>query len=205
MLTRLKPLITGIVGVVSILTFQVSDAANTFRVKDAECNYIKSYSVAAKTAIPCSIDTMPPLSLMAYVKQEKIPVYYLFVEQEANSFSLPPLILLSIIQHESGKTCMVKKNSDGTYDLGKAQINTIHAEELVKKRGISLDTVACDDRTNALVAAWHLRNKVDELYARGEEDIWAAVGRYHDKRKKFANPYILKVKAAYIRLLNKHS
>jgi soluble lytic murein transglycosylase-like protein len=187
----------------SHLAWSSEDEALDINLEKAECNYIKAYAKASKKPISCDTQILPPLSLVAYVRKQSIPVYYLYVEKEAVSFNLPPLILLAIIKHESGKTCMMKPNSDGTYDMGRAQINTIHSEELAVKRGISMESVACDDRINALVAAWHLKNKRNELYHRGEHDIWSAVGRYHDKRKSYSAPYIRKVKKSYIALLRR--
>ncbi len=119
--------------------------------------------------------------------------------EAATRFRINPLLLAAVVKHESGETCMANRNTDGSYDLGRAQINTIHAEELYERKGIKLSDIACDDRTNSNIGAWHLRNKIVE----GNGDPWVGVGRYHDKRSRYAVPYIKKVRAMYITLLNR--
>ncbi|MFT6905814.1 MAG: hypothetical protein ACJAS1_002477 [Oleiphilaceae bacterium] len=172
------------------------------QVYKAECEYRKALSSLSNVDPNCrSRTTLPGLAFAAAAGRKQIPIHKLYAEQEAISFGLPPLILQSIIKHESGETCMVKRNNDGSFDLGRAQINTIHADQLYKLAKVDVKSVACDDRINALIAAWHLKRKQKELQKRGNNDIWAAVGRYHDKRQRYAAPYIQKVKKAYVVLL----
>lgn len=121
------------------------------------------------------------------------------VDREAAAkFGINPFILAAIIRHESGKTCMVKKNEDGTSDLGRAQINTVHGDRLYREFGIKMIDVACDDRLNSLVGAWHYSNKLKE----GKGHPWVGVGRYHNKQSEFAVPYIKLVREKYLHILN---
>ena len=116
-----------------------------------------------------------------------------YIDEAARTMGVSSTMLTAIVRHEGGKTCLVKKNSDGSYDVGRAQINTIHSEELKRKYNIRMIDVACDDRLNALVAAWHLSNKTKEVNG----DIVKGAGRYHSKTPKYAQPYLSKIMPLY--------
>lgn len=142
---------------------------------------------------------LPSLTELALVLSLRIPAEQMFIDEAAATFGVNPLLLTAIIEHEAGETCSVNRNTDGSADLGRAQINTVHADELIRKFGLRLIDVACDDRINALVAAWHLRKKIDE--AGGDE--WAGAGRYHSKTAHHALNYVKAVQKRYVALLHR--
>ena len=54
----------------------------------------------------------------------------------AQTYSVPPAVLMGIYQVEGGKPGQaVGPNSNGSYDLGPMQINTVWIPELAKKMG----------------------------------------------------------------------
>lgn len=114
------------------------------------------------------------------------------VDNSASRHRVDPFILLSIVVTEGGKDCQVEENSDGSLDLGRAQINTIHSKAL-ERMGLRLIDVACNPELNIDVAAWHLRNKLNETGG----DIWRAAGRYHSKTAVYALAYLKRLTKVY--------
>lgn len=111
----------------------------------------------------------------------------------AQTYAVPPAVLMGIYQVEGGKVGQeVGPNTNGSYDLGPMQINTIWLPELAKKWGVSelaaLRWVRDDACTNVGVAAWILRQHYDE-----NDDMAQAIAHYHSRTPKFGYRYRGKV------------
>jgi len=106
----------------------------------------------------------------------------------AQTYSVPPAVLVGIYQVEGGKPGQAVGNTNGTYDLGPMQINTIWVPELADKWGVSNNTalqwVKNDPCTNMGVAAWILRGHMDRT-----GDLATAISHYHSKTPKYGGPY----------------
>ncbi len=113
----------------------------------------------------------------------------------AQTYSVPPAVLVGIYQVEGGKPGQAVKNTNETYDLGPMQINTIWVPELADKWGVTNNTalqwVKNDPCTNMGVAAWILRGHMDRT-----GDLSIAIAHYHSKTPKFGGPYKGKVISA---------
>lgn len=114
----------------------------------------------------------------------------------AQTYSVPPAVLVGIQQVEGGKVGQaVGPNSNGTYDLGPMQINTLWVPEMAKKWGVSNNTalrwIKDDPCTNMGVAAWILRGHMDETGS-----LSRAIAHYHSRTPKFGGPYKGRVVAA---------
>ncbi len=113
----------------------------------------------------------------------------------AQTYSVPPAVLVGIYQVEGGKPGQAVGNTNGTYDLGPMQINTIWVPELADKWGVSNNTalqwVKNDPCTNMGVAAWILRGHMDRT-----GNLSTAIAHYHSKTPKFGGPYKGKVISA---------
>jgi len=84
-------------------------------------------------------------------------------------------ILHTIILVESdGRPHVVNRNSNGTLDIGMAQINSIHLPEL-SRYGIHSSHLF-DECVAAFVAAWHYARQVRRL-----GNTWQAIGAYHSR------------------------
>ena len=111
----------------------------------------------------------------------------------AQTYSVPPAVLLGIYQVEAGQVGQaVGPNDNGSYDLGPMQINTIWLPELAEYWGISVDTarqwVRDDPCTNMGVAAWILRNHMDET-----GNLSQAIAHYHSRTPRYGSRYQGKV------------
>ena len=102
------------------------------------------------------------------------------VVEAANRQGVPANILLAISSIESGKNGQLVKNKNGSTDIGHFQINTIHwgPKGIFTKHGINKDDVRWRGCYNAELAAWLLRQSLDEKTG---QDIWVRAANYHSK------------------------
>lgn len=117
----------------------------------------------------------------------------------ANTYSLPPAVLLGIYQVEGGKVGQtVGPNGNGSYDLGPMQINTVWLPDLAARWGVSTETarewVRDDPCTNVGVAAWILRTHLDET-----GNLERAIAHYHSRTPVYGTAYRGRVISAMIR------
>lgn len=114
----------------------------------------------------------------------------------AQTYSIPPAVLVGIYQVEHGRVGQeVGPNANGTYDLGPMQINTLWLPDLAENWGVSTATakrwVRDDPCTNVGVAAWILRNHLDET-----QDLSTAISHYHSRTDRYGHVYRRKVIAS---------
>lgn len=102
-------------------------------------------------------------------------------------YNIPPLLLWSISKWESGfNPSAVNYNTNGSYDYGLMQINTVHAAEL-KRVGISWDSLS-DPCTNVMVGSWLLSKSIAEYGYN-----WKAIGAYHSRTPSKRDRYALQI------------
>ncbi len=113
----------------------------------------------------------------------------------AQTYSVPPAVLVGIYNVEGGKVGQQVKNTNGTYDLGPMQINTIWVPELADYWGVTESTakkwVRDDPCTNMGVSAWILRKHLNDTGSLGK-----AIAHYHSKTPQHGLKYKRKVVSA---------
>ncbi len=106
----------------------------------------------------------------------------------AQTYDVPPALLAGIYKAEGGRPGLAVANTNGSYDLGPMQINTLWMPELAKIWGISVENakirVRDDVCTNVSVAAWILRNHLTET-----QNLSKALQHYHSRTPKFGEKY----------------
>ncbi len=106
----------------------------------------------------------------------------------SQNYNVPPALLVGIYKAEGGKVGQQVENTNGSYDLGPMQINTIWLPELSKEWGVSKETahkmVRDDACTNVNVAAWILRGHIDET-----QNLAQALQHYHSRTPKHGIKY----------------
>ena len=108
-------------------------------------------------------------------------------EEIGNRYNINPYLLAAIAKTESNfKANAVRRNKNGTRDIGVMQINSLWLPELAKY-GISEDHLF-DPCVNIAVGAWILRQR-QASYG----NTWEAVGTYHSKTPDFKWNYAGKV------------
>lgn len=106
------------------------------------------------------------------------------VVKAAERHSVNPWVLKAILKVESNfKPSAVTRNTNGTVDLGMAQINSIHLKEL-SKFGIAEGDLL-NPCVSTYVAAWHLAKQ-----HRRHGNTWFAVGAYHSATPCFNTRYV---------------
>jgi soluble lytic murein transglycosylase-like protein len=109
------------------------------------------------------------------------------VPQAAHRHGVDPWLLAAILHVESGfRPQVVRRNANGTHDVGMAQINSIHFPELAR-HGISPQHLF-DPCIASHVAAWHLAR---QLKAQGH--TWRGLATYHSATPCHNQRYALRV------------
>lgn len=111
----------------------------------------------------------------------------------SQQYQVPPAVMIGILQVEGGRAGQeVGPNTNGTYDLGPMQINTIWLEELARKWQVSHDTarkwVRDDECVNVGVGAWILRQKINQTGSLSE-----GIAYYHSGTPHIGKRYRQKV------------
>lgn len=113
----------------------------------------------------------------------------------AQTYAVPPSVLLGIMSVEGGRAGQAVGNTNGSYDLGPMQINTLWIPVLARHWGVSqrvaLKMVRDDACVNIGVAAWILRTKINDTGSLTKGIAW-----YHSATPHHGNRYSKKVIAA---------
>ncbi len=113
----------------------------------------------------------------------------------AQTYAVPPSVILGILDVEGGKVGMASRNTNGTHDLGPMQINTIWIPGLARYWGVSqqvaLKMVRDNECVNIGVGAWILRSKINQTGSLSKGIAW-----YHSATPHLGSKYKAKVLAA---------
>lgn len=109
-------------------------------------------------------------------------------------YSVPPRVLWSIHLVEGGQLGTVHKNTNGSFDYGPYQINSLWLPEL-SRYGFTKVILAKQPCANAYAAAWVLSKAIADTGS-----LWRGVGRYHSATPSLADTYVQKVRAIYLSL-----
>ena len=120
----------------------------------------------------------------AQFQQERIECSVL----AANHYRIPPLVLLAVAELEGGKPGGKVRNSNGTYDYGTMQINTVSLLDL-QKYGIREHHVLAKGCYPYLLAAWRISGHLQN----DEGDIWQRAANYHSKTPYYNSIYRAKL------------
>ena len=113
----------------------------------------------------------------------------------AQNYAIPPQVLVGILYVEGGKVGQQVRNSNGTYDLGPMQINTLWTKVLADGWGVSRSyahrMIRDDACTNINVAAWIFRKNWNET-----KSLPKAIEWYNSRTPHIGRKYRYKVIAA---------
>lgn len=103
----------------------------------------------------------------------------------SQTYQVPPQVMIGILNVEGGRIGQEVANTNGTYDMGPMQVNTLWLEKLTHYWNVDRSTarhwVRDDGCVNVHVAAWILRQKLDEAGG----NLYNGIARYHS-----ATPYL---------------
>ena len=119
------------------------------------------------------------------------------VASASTQYGIHQNIIKSLIAVEGGRIGTRSRNSNGTYDMGIMQINTIHTDSIKKNLGYTAQEIIMDPCKNIMAGTWILWQRIKE----SPQKIWVAVGNYHSKTPRHRHNYLKNVEDAYSRLL----
>jgi hypothetical protein len=118
----------------------------------------------------------------------------------ARRHSLPPAIIVVLLNVEGGTIGHVSQNSNDTVDIGPMQVNEIWLPQLARHWNASINDTfeALRDNFCANVegGSWILREALDE----SEGDFWKGVGIYHSHDPDYQHSYLGAVLHEVLRL-----
>lgn len=124
--------------------------------------------------------------------------------EEIDRQGVSPLLAISIMAHENGRVGATSRNTDGSYDMGPMQINSIHLPELARISGLSQAQVRAqminEPCANLSVGVWLLRRSINR-----EGSVWGGVAAYHSRTPSKGSAYAWKVHAVMSRIVSKTS
>jgi soluble lytic murein transglycosylase-like protein len=113
----------------------------------------------------------------------------------AQTYQVPPGVMLGIMQVEGGRPGQEVRNTNGSFDLGIMQINTVWLEALSKKWRTDKNTarqwLRDDPCVNVAVAGWILRQRINITGG-----LWSGIAGYHSLTPGIGSRYAGKVQAA---------
>lgn len=113
----------------------------------------------------------------------------------AQTYQVPPGVMLGIMQVEGGRVGLEVQNRNGSHDLGIMQINTVWLEELAKRwrtdRATARRWVRDDGCVNVAVAGWILRQRINKTGG-----LWSGIAGYHSLTPGIGSSYANRVRTA---------
>ncbi|MDR2208079.1 MAG: transglycosylase SLT domain-containing protein [Azoarcus sp.] len=126
-------------------------------------------------------DALPPGTEAQYDFYGIRPATINCVIEAAQRQRVPANVLLAIASVEGGKNGQIVENTNGTFDLGHLQINSIHFAPSGRfgKLPITKEDVTWRGCYNAELAAWILRQHLEEPDT--GKDFWTRAANYHSR------------------------
>lgn len=110
----------------------------------------------------------------------------------SQTYKVPPAVMIGIMHVEGGRVGQEVRNSNGSYDLGPMQVNTIWIPQLAGLWGVDHSTarqwVRDNGCVNVYVAAWILRQQIDKT-----SGLYSGIARYHSATRWRGHDYANKV------------
>lgn len=135
------------------------------------------------------------LDVLRAAESRHEPVMVQCFKEETARQGISPLLAVSVMAHENGRVGATSRNTDGSYDMGPMQINSIHLPELSRVSGLSQAQVRAqliyDPCANLSVGVWLLRRAINR-----EGSVWKGVASYHSRTPSKGSAYAWKVNSA---------
>lgn len=113
------------------------------------------------------------------------------INQAAVMYSVPATLIISVLKVEGGRNGMAKPNSNGSFDYGPMQINSIWLPK-IKPYGYTKETLQFNPCANVYVGTWILSQRIAD-----SPNFWRGVGAYHSYTVSENIPYQHKVWHTY--------
>ena len=101
----------------------------------------------------------------------------------------PTQLYLAVLRTEGGRPGQARRNGNGTWDYGPAQINSSWIPRL-RRRGLPASATTLRHNTcfNLYVSGWILRRELDAA-----PDLWTGLLRYHSRTPVYQHRYLQRI------------
>jgi len=123
----------------------------------------------------------------------------------AYEYNIPTTVFDAYLATEGGSPGHIRKNSNGTYDVGPMQINSSNWLEIYKDLGISPLQVRFDGCKNLKAAAWYIKKVIQSsrLSVENIEQFFSVLARYHSKTPTVRERYKARLFTNYMTQISK--
>lgn len=144
--------------------------------------------MAIITKISAGMALCLALSIVPSVASAAAASYQHCIDKASRDFSVPSVVIESIIEVEGGKVGTKSKNSDGSYDYGIMQINTwwFRHGPLRKQYNVSIEEVTNNACINIYIGTWILATELANA-----KDFWTGIGNYNSNIKKKPRAHVI--------------
>lgn len=119
------------------------------------------------------------------------------INKAAVTYHVPAAIIVSVLNVEGGKVGKATPNTNGTYDYGPMQINSIWLDKL-SNYGYTKEEIRDNPCSNVWIGTWILSQNVTKNY----NNFWYGVGSYNSHHITQNYVYQQKVAKNYYDLIN---
>lgn len=113
------------------------------------------------------------------------------INRAAVQYYVPATLIVSVLETENGHVGDAKPNSNGTFDYGPMQVNSIWINRIAKY-GYNREDLQYNPCINVAVGTWILSQALSE-----DDNFWKAVGDYHSHSEIKNLTYSQKVQEYY--------
>ena len=116
------------------------------------------------------------------------------INQAATEYHVSAKLIISVLNTERGKIGFVRKNKNGSVDMGPMQINSSWLP-ILKNVGITQHQVLYDPCLNLKIGAWILSKSIADSH-----NLLTGVGDYNSRTFIYNHAYTQKVRIFYTKL-----
>jgi hypothetical protein len=117
------------------------------------------------------------------------------INEAALTYFVPAQVIISVLETEGGRVGMANKNTNGTYDYGPMQVNSIWLPKIAPY-GYTKEQLQYDACANVMVGTWILSNKIAETVNK-KDSYWKGVAGYHSRTPHLNERYQAKILTNY--------
>jgi hypothetical protein len=117
------------------------------------------------------------------------------INEAAVTYFVPAQVIISVIETEGGRVGMANRNSNGTYDYGPMQVNSLWLSK-IEPYGYTREQLQHDPCINVFVGTWILSNKIAETVVKSD-GYWKGVAGYHSRTPHLNQRYQAKILTNY--------
>lgn len=157
--------------------------------------------IAQLAAIPLLVSTWAHGSVATTPYPVPDKVLTECVSTASTTYGVPELVIRAILKQEGGLVGTMSRNTNGSYDLGPMQINTINLG-LISKKYPFLDWrhITYNPCINIMVGTWFLQQKIKNRNG----VIWEGIGDYHSTTPSKRSVYLRSFLAHYNQLKKRY-